>query len=390
MIHVSWRYRWTLLVACVLAYFATRIGQVAIGALVPAITETFAVSAGTIGAALTGMWLAYALVQGPSGTLCDRIGARRVVLLAVGLAGVGALALAAAPSFAVFASAVVALGAGVGLYYNAGTILLTEGTEAPAQAIGLHRLGGELAGIVTPVVAVAIAARYGWQSAFLVSAAVTMPVMGFVLLWVRPTPPTRVKGGGSFDRRAVAAIARRPPLVFATAVASLAEFVALATITFLPTMLLSLHDVSVGLAGALFTTYFVSIALAQPIAGRLSDRFAWDAVCAGTLLVGAVGYAFVVLAPGVGWLPVAVVLAGAAMGWNGPVQAHVLSLLPTAERGAGFGVMRTSYILLGALGGVGTGTVADAAGWEAATWLLAVVLVCAAALVLLSGHDRTA
>jgi MFS family permease len=238
VIRVSWRYRWTLLVACVLAYFATPIGQVAIGALVPAITGTFAVSAGTIGAALTGMWLAYALVQGPSGALCDRLGARRVALLAVGFAGVGALALATAPSFAVFASAVVALGAGVGLYYNAGTILLTRGNEAPAQAIGLHRLGGELAGIVTPVVAVAI--------------------------------------------------------------------------------------------------------------------------------------------------------AGAAMGWNGPVQAHVLSLLPAAERGAGFGVMRTSYILLGALGGVVTGTVADAAGWEAATWLLAVVLVCAAAVVLLPGHGRTA
>ena len=384
-----WRYRWTLLSACVLAYFATRVGQVAIGALVPAITETFSTSSGTIGAALTGMWVAYALAQVPSGALCDRIGERRVVLLAVAVAGIGALVLAVSPSFAVFAGTVVALGAGVGLYYTAGTVLLTSGAENPAQAIGLHRLGGEFAGILAPVTAVGIAAGYGWRGALFACALVTVPVLALVVLRVRPTPPDTSESTTEalFDRRAVVAIVRRPTLVAATAVASLAEFVAIATITFLPAIVLALYDVSVGLAGMLFTCYFVTIALTQPVAGRLADRFSWDVVTACVLLAGACGYALVALAPGMTWLVPAVVLAGVAMGWNGPVQAHVLATLPERDRGPGFGAIRTTYILLGALGGVVTGTVADVAGWAVATWLLSATLLLAV-LVVLSDRMR--
>jgi MFS transporter, YNFM family, putative membrane transport protein len=380
-----WRYRWTLLAACVLAYFATRVGQVAIGALVPEITESFSTSASAIGAALTGMWIAYALAQVPSGALCDKVGERRVVLLAVAVAGVGALVLAAAPTVGVFGVAVVALGAGVGLYYTAGTVLVTSEAENPAGAIGLHRLGGELAGIVAPVGAVGVAAWFGWRGALFACALVTLPVLSLVVLRVRPTPQA-TDGPGTenerFDRRTVLAVLGRPTLLSATAVASLAEFVAIATITFLPALLIGIHGVSAGVAGALLTTYFAAVALSQPVAGRLSDRFAWDAVTACVLLVGAVGYGLIALSPGPGWLVVAVVLSGVAMGWNGPVQAHVLATLPESERGAGFGLVRTTYILLGALGGVVTGIVADGAGWAVATWLLAATLLVAVPVVL--------
>jgi len=61
----------------------------------------------------------------------------------------------------------------------------------------------------------------------------------------------------------------------------------------------------------------------------------------------------------------------------------VIDLLSEAERGAGFGLVRTVYGVVGALGSVGTGLVADLLGWGAAfltlAGLLAVVFLALAA-----------
>ncbi|MFB6101045.1 MAG: MFS transporter [Haloplanus sp.] len=80
------------------AFFVTMVARLAPSPLVPDIIDTVPVSTGTVGIALSGMWAAYALFQFPGGIIADRIGERRVILLAMGGIVGTSLLLAAAPT----------------------------------------------------------------------------------------------------------------------------------------------------------------------------------------------------------------------------------------------------------------------------------------------------
>jgi MFS family permease len=377
------RYRQSVLALCVLAYFGSRVGQVAVSPLVPEITASFGVSKSAIGAALTGMWAAYALVQYPAGVFGDRFGERPVVLVSLVTAAVGAALLAAVPTFPLFVLVIGLLGAGVGLYYNAGTALLARQFDSVGRAIGVHRIGGQAAGLLTPVAVAAVSLRFGWRAGLLVGVVAAVPALAFFGWGVRPTPPrrpdVRVRDRIGLDR--AVDLLTRPGLAYATAVAVLAEFAGMATTSFLPTFLVEARGLSLARASLLFSLYFVVVGVAQPATGWLSDRAGRGRATALATVAGTAGYAALVAAEG---LPVAVagvLLAGYAMSWSAPVQAQFVDRLGADERGAGFGLVRTVYVLLGSLGSVVVGTVADAAGWRVAFGLLAAVLALATALV---------
>jgi hypothetical protein len=51
------------------------------------------------------------------------------------------------------------------------------------------------------------------------------------------------------------------------------------------------------------------------------------------------------------------------------------------ERGTGFGLVRSAFVLLGSVGNAATGILAEFGGWELAYGLVVALLVGAAALV---------
>jgi MFS family permease len=167
----------------------------------------------------------------------------------------------------------------------------------------------------------------------------------------------------------------------------LGEFVNVAATSFLPAFLVATRGLGLPAAGLLIGAYFGAVAVAHPIAGRLSDRLGPRPATVGALGVGATGYAFLTLGTGRASTLLGVVLAGVGMTWATPVQAWVLGALGRAERGRGFGAVRTVYVLLGASGGVVTGLLADAVGWRPAFALLGGALLCAAALTALAPNS---
>jgi MFS family permease len=379
--------------ACVAAYFGSRTAQVALGPLVPALLVAFGTTRAAVGAVLTGMWVAYALLQLPSGIAADRYGGRAVVGWSLGLAAVAGALLAAAPTFPAFAGAALLLGAGSGLYYNAGTALLDDAFGEVGTAIGVHRIGGRVAGLLAPPVAAAIAAGAGWRIGLLVAALAAVPA----LVAVRVGAPGVARGardarsgsraGAVPGPRAVAGLFRRRAVAVPSGVAVLGEFVNVAATSFLPAFLVATRGLGLPAAGLLIGAYFGAVAVAHPIAGRLSDRAGPRTATVGALGVGAAGYALLTLGTGQASTLLGVVLAGAGMTWATPVQAWVLGALERAERGRGFGAVRTVYVLLGASGGVVTGLLADAVGWRPAFALLGGALLCAAALTALAPNS---
>ncbi len=381
-----WAYRHTVLALCTVAFFATMVARLAISPVVPAINAEFAVSNTVIGVALSGMWLAYALSQFPSGVLGDRYGERAIILVAVGGTAVTSLLLALSPVFAAFVLFAVLLGGVAGLHYSVATALLTRTHDDIGTAIGIHTIGSPAAGLVAPIAAAWVGSQYGWRPAVAVGALVAVPVFALFALRVRPTEPRRPTQPmrERFDLAPVLSLLARPPILFTLLMATVGAFVWQSVASFLPTFLIEHRGQSATLAGVVFSAYFVVQGVVKVGVGAASDRYGREAATAGCMIAAAVGTVAFVAAPGLVGITLAVVLLGIGMSWAAAVEPRFIDYLTEEERSTGFGLVRTVYLVLGALGPVVVGLLADLAGWAVSFGALTGLLVLVFVLILLN------
>jgi MFS family permease len=132
---------------------------------------------------------------------------------------------------------------------------------------------------------------------------------------------------------------------------------------------------------------FLLSAVGLPVAGRVADRRGTHAGIAGPMLVTAASLVVILAAPGrlVTYLGVAGV--GLGITWAGALQSQFMLALDAGERGAGFGLARSVFVLLGAVGNVATGTLAEWVGWVPAYGVVVCLLAVAAATVVVVGPD---
>ncbi len=369
------------------------VARLVISPVVPSISDAFAVPNGAIGLALTGMWLGYALSQFPSGLLADRYGERRIILVAVGGTAVASTLLAFASSYATFLVGTAVLGTVAGLHYSVATSLLTRTTDQIGTAIGIHTAGAPVAGVLAPMAAGAVGAWMGWRWAVALGTAFAIPVVGLVIYVVRARPPVRPKQSvwGRFKMGPLVDLLRRPPIARTVILSAVGMFVWQATASFLPTFFVAHHGYSEATAGALFSAYFLVQGATQPGLGALSDRIGRDSAASLAIAVGIVGYGLLVVGTGLTMAVVSVACAGLSMGWGAALMPKFMDHLDEHERSAGFGLVRTVYMVLGASGSVVTGFVADAFGWGVAFLGLALLLVgMLGALVRFTWRNRRA
>jgi MFS family permease len=373
---MQWRYKETVLTLCTLAFFVTMVGRLALSPVVPQIVETFGASNAVVGLALTGMWLAYGLAQYPSGILADRYGERRVILVAVGGATLAALAVAFSPVFALFFLAAIVLGGVAGLHYSVATTLLARTYDNVGTAVGVHNSGATIAGLLTPVAVAWLTVQFGWRAAVAAVATIGVPAAILFAVKVRPTEPRRPET--PLRDRVQLSVARellsRPPIAFTLVIAIVSEFTWQGTASFLPTFLVAHHGASTTFAGAMFSVYFVTQGVVQIGIGAVSDRVGRDGVLAGCMLAGVVGFGTLVTRSGTAWIVVGVLFVAVAMSYGSALMPRFLREFSEAERNAGFGLVRTAYMIAASLGSAVVGLLVDLFGWPVAFGFLAAVL----------------
>ncbi len=370
---MNWQYRHTVLSLCMLAFLVTYFARLAISPVVPLIVADFAVSNTAIGVALSGMWLAYGASQFPSGVLADRYGERGVILVAVGGTATMSVVLGLAPVFPAFVAAAVLLGLVAGLHYAVATTLLARTFDDVGTAVGLHSVGGPLAGLVAPVAAAWVGLRYGWRPAVALAAFVGGPVFVLFALRVRPTEPRRPDQPMRERLRLgpLVELLSRPTVLLPLFIAMTGTYVVQGMMSFLPTFLVDFRGYSTSFAAGVFSAFFVVRAVAQIGLGRLSDRLGRDAAIGASMLAGALGVVAFVVGPGLVGIGAAVVLAGSGSSFFAAIDPRFMDALGDAERGAGFGLVRTVYTVIGSSGSVGVGLAADLFGWGVSFAILA-------------------
>ena len=374
---------WDLLGATTAVFFVTMVARLAPSPLVPDVMAAFAVSKSEVGVALSGLWAAYALFQFPGGIAADRYGQRRVVMFAVVATGGGSLLLATAPSFPAFAVFAVTLGAGAGLYFTAGSAFLAGQFPDTGRALGVHEIGASGGGLLGPPAAALVATRFGWRAGLVFPAA--LAAVALVVFWraAPRTPPADPDASltDQVDLGRLLALLSRPPIVLTTVLAMVAFFTWQAFASFFPTFLVEFAGLTATRASLVFGAVFAVTLVGAPTLGRVSDAVGRDGVLAASFAVGVAGYAVFLAGRGPLAVGLGALLLGVGLSWTGVLNTRFMDHLAPAERGTGFGLVRTVVLLVSALGSAVTGVLADTVGWLAAYGVVAGLLALLVALL---------
>jgi MFS family permease len=366
------------------------VARLSISPIVPQVTDAFNVSNTLIGFALTGMWLAYALAQFPSGVISDTYGERSVILLSIGGTAVSSLLLALSPKFSLFLFATVLIGVTTGLYYTPSTTILSRLYEETGSALGIHQVGSPLAGLLTPIAVTWIATHIGWRPALAVASLVAMPIL--LLLYFHTEPvgarDSKTNGGENPQFETILELLIRPSVFYTILIAILYLFVWQGLSSFLPTFFVESRGYSTTIAGVLFSAFFVIQGFMGVGLGLLSDRFSRDLAIFVSISTSLLGISLIVAGPGFTAVLGGILFLGIGMGGYTPILARFVDLFTESEQSVGIGLVRTVSGVFGASGSIVVGFFADYLSWTASFALLGGVLLLVLLMLGFNHHLR--
>lgn len=384
---MSRRYKQILLCLCTFALFVTVFARLAISPVVQDIIKEFEVTNTLVGLALTFMWVSYAVSQYPSGVLADRFGDHLIILVSVGGTGLTSLMIAGAPNFLVFTIGTILLGGVAGLHYSVATALLSRTFDDIGTAIGIHNGGAPLAGVLSPVIITWTATEFGWRPAIALSSLFAVPVFIGIAVSARPTSPRRpsesLRENLNFEK--ILGLWQRPSIIFTGVIATFCDFTWQTIASFLPYFFVQYHNLQQETAALLFGIYFVALGILQIGVGYIADWYGNDIATGLCMTAGIGGIILIVSGSIFPMFLTGVVLLGLSMGFGSSVFPRFMNLVPAEEQSIDFGIFRTSYMIVAALGPVVIGFLSDWFDWGIAFGFLAFILAIGC-LMLLWNH----
>jgi predicted MFS family arabinose efflux permease len=155
------------------AQTVANLGPLGIPALASLIRADLGLTLAQAGSFLSAYYIGPSLVSLPAGTLADRWGVRRMLVLGQLVIAAGLLAASVATSYAAFALLLVVAGFGYGMLNPTSTkaVMGWAPTAHRATLVGLKQVGLPLGGMLGAALLPALALALGWRTALVVSAA---------------------------------------------------------------------------------------------------------------------------------------------------------------------------------------------------------------------------
>lgn len=346
--------------------------------LLPYFREAYSLDLRLAGLLLTVLWGGYAIGQLPGGVLTDWLGERIVLSLSTMVSAVMLVFVVTAGFPIVLFVTTGLFGLATALYGVARFTAISEVfPNRDGIAIGITLAAGNLGNVVLPASGGAIAAVFAWYYGL----GFTIPLFVIVAvgLW-SVVPKTSVKetnSGQTNIRIIVLAVLhelRRPPIIIVTVILILSFSIWQSFTGFYPTYLIEVKGFSPSVATGIFSLYFALGIVIQPLAGAAYDRFGIRRTL--PVFLGGAAMALIALPVTTGLIPVlglTVFLAG-MMSNIAVTMPFLTDELPSEIQGTGLGVLRTGYMMIGAISPTLFGSLADVGLFDEAFWLLAVLV----------------
>ena len=309
-----------------------------------------ALGGGTAAAGLFLGFLTYASAfSAPvTGALADRLGARRMLVIASAAITVFSIAYALIPSYKVMLALVLVHGVFWSGLLTGSAAYMTNILPEARRAEGIAYWG------LSTIAAIAVAPsigfwmfHYGWRTLCLEAAALNV-VMG-VIAWRLPEQPVAVRREGGARRRLIEwriLVLSFTLFLYSFGYGGITSFTALYA-----------DANGVTPKGIYLTALAVTILLTRPLSGRFGDRFGYRRVFLPCLVLIAAGLCCLYVGGSRFWLVSSAVIFGTGFGTAYPVFAgYVMRHVTVDRRGAAFGAILACFDT-----GIGTGS--TSMGW---------------------------
>ena len=259
----------------VMAHFGHHVITAVTAPMLPMIRSSFGLSYTQAGFLLSAYTVSYGVAHLVSGWLSGRVGPRLLIL--VGIVGVGAAGLLAgvAGSFAVLVTAQLFMGV-AGSGYHPAAIYFISRITTPARrgrALGIHIIGGSASLFVSPLLAAAIAAAWGWRGSFITLAIPTILLGVFLNVFLgRVSRQHDSQKGATADPPRTGKSVRWTPIIAFLALTTLGGTLAASLIGFIPLYLVDTFGVRAETAARMLAIIYSAGIWAAPLAGWLSDH----------------------------------------------------------------------------------------------------------------------
>ncbi len=226
---------------------------------------------------------AYAITAGisqfPGGWLGDRL--RRSIVVAVGMGGVGLLAVGIgfSPSYYPMLVLLVIMGLFAGLYHPSAVSMISNcyEEEGRGKAIAIHNVGGSIGYALGPIVGGVIAEALRWNFAYIILGIVTVIAAPLVIRKFRHQEPVGyVAAAGNDSQAAVRRISLRTVLISVAPVITLfilLEFISGSALGFVTLYMMDKHGIAAAYATMLVAAIRGGGIAGSLIGGWLSDRW---------------------------------------------------------------------------------------------------------------------
>jgi MFS family permease len=308
-----------------------------------------------------------------TGALVDRIGPRRVLIVASLVITAFSLTYAVLPNYWSMLALVIVHGLfWSGLLTASGTYVTTViPASRRAEGIGYWGLSTVLATSVAPSIGLWVYSRGGWSAMCLESAAINLVMAA--IAWSLPPDKRQVEHRKvTLEWRVL--ILSFTLFLYAFGYGGITSFVALYT------------DANAVTPRALYFTLFcLTIVVTRPFTGRFADQVGYRRVFLPSVALIASGFALLAAGGSRPLLVTSALLFGVGFGTAYPVfLAHVLRNVSEHRRGAMFGSIIGAFDTGIGTGSIAMGMIIQRSGYQAAWGTAAVLAACAIPYFLLA------
>lgn len=187
-----------VLVAIALGTVLNPLNSSMVAVALVAIHSDFHIDLGTSTWLISAFYLTGAVGQPVMGRLADLLGARRVFLTGVAVAGVVCAVAPLAPGFGwlVAARALQALATSTAFPAGLGLVRASSGHRVPAQALAVLSVAASTSAALGPTIGGLLLSAWGWQAIFLVNVPLCAAAIALGIRWLPAPPPADTTGAG--------------------------------------------------------------------------------------------------------------------------------------------------------------------------------------------------